>query len=272
MPAKTLRHIIMAAVALIAFTSGTATAQQTQTKTTETRKFTIISVDGNKVVVREPTGTRELTVPADFNLTVDGKRVGVADLRPGMSGTATITTTTTVTPVTVTEVKGGEVVRATGNSLLVRTPEGFRMFSPGDVTKRNVTIMRDGKPIDFAGLRTGDRLTATIVTEKPPQVLTEREVNATLNPAPAAAAGAPAATTKPTPGAKSAAAGTKGAAVGGEKGAAAPPPPPPAAAGGGGAPRRLPKTASSLPLIGIVGALSLAFGVSLTALRRRSGR
>jgi hypothetical protein len=250
------QNIVVVAVALIALTSSLALAQTT-TKSTEVRKFTVISVDGNRVVARDQTGTREYTVPPDFRFTVEGKQVSVAELKPGMTGTATITTTTTVTPVTVTEVKNGEVVQASGNSILVKTPEGFRMFSPGDVEKRGIKIVKDGAPVDFSSLRAGDRLTATIITEKPPQVLTERQVQATLNPAAGAAAGGGAAAAPaPRP-----AAPTAAPAGGGTAGAGA--------AAGGAAALRLPKTASGLPLVGMVGAVSLAFAVALRALRRR---
>ena len=72
-----------------------------------TKKFQVISVDGNQLVVKLPEGTREITVPEGFHFTVDGKQLTVGELKPGMAGTATITTKTTVVPVTVTEVKNG---------------------------------------------------------------------------------------------------------------------------------------------------------------------
>ena len=53
--------------------SAAVTSAQTQT-TSETKTFTVISVDGSQLVVRLPEGTRELTVPPDFRFTVDGKR------------------------------------------------------------------------------------------------------------------------------------------------------------------------------------------------------
>ena len=133
-------------------------------------------MNGNRIVAKLPEGTRELTVPADFRFTVNGQPLAAGELKPGMTGTATITTTTTVTPVTVTEVKNGTVLQKSGGSIIVRTDEGFKMFTQGEVDKRGVTIVRDGKPVTIAELRTNDRLSATIVTSLPPTVLTEKEV------------------------------------------------------------------------------------------------
>ena len=111
-----------------------------------------------------------------------------------MSGTATITTKTTVTPVTVTEVKNGTVMQNLGTSIIVRTDDGMKMFSQSDIDKRGVKIMRDGKPAQISDFRANDRLTATIVTSKPPRVMTEKEVQATLAKSGGAGAGTPAAT------------------------------------------------------------------------------
>ena len=103
----------------------TATVSLAQTSTTtETKKFQVVSVDGNDLVVKLPEGTKAMTVPEDFRFTVDGKQLSVHELKPGMAGTATITTKTTTTPVTVTEVKDGTVVRALGQSIIVRLPDG----------------------------------------------------------------------------------------------------------------------------------------------------
>jgi LPXTG-motif cell wall-anchored protein len=164
-----------------------------------------------------------------------------------MNGTATITTHTTVTPVTVTEVKNGTVVQRSGSTILVRTGNEVKKFTQGDLDKRNMKIMRDGKPAQASDFREGDQLTATIITTKPPQVLTQREVQATL-------AASKAAETAPRP---------------------APPSDPvtPAtstAPAAPAAPAMLPKTASSRLLIPFVGVLSLAAGLLLR--RRRVGR
>ena len=160
--------------ALVCLTAAAAPAQTTTTS--ETKKFQIISVDGNTLVVKLPEGTREMAVADDFRFNVDGKMLSVQELKPGMSGTATITTKTTVTPVTVTEVKNGTVMQNMGTSILVRTESGMKMFSQADIDKRGIKIWRDGKLAEISDFRANDKLTATIVTTKPPRVMTEREV------------------------------------------------------------------------------------------------
>jgi hypothetical protein len=159
----------------------TATAARAQTTTTsETKKFQIISVDGNTLVVKLPEGTREIAVADDFRFNVDGKLLSVQELRPGMSGTATITARTTVTPVVVTEVKNGTVMQNLGTSILVRTEDGIRMFSQADIDKRGIKVWREGQLAEISDFRANDKLTATIVTTKPPRVMTEKEVQRPL--------------------------------------------------------------------------------------------
>jgi LPXTG-motif cell wall-anchored protein len=245
-------HRFASALIVLALTLGgvaAAAAQQTSSSS-EMKKFTIVSVNGNKVVAKDATGTHEYTLPADFKFDVGGKQIGVSDLKPGMTGTATITTTTTVTPVTVTEVRNGTVMQATGNSLIVRTPTGIKMFSTADIQKRNATLMKDGKPVDFSDLHTDDRLSATIVTDAPPKVMTSREVQATIAEA-AGTAGA-----APPPAART---------TNADAGAAASNVPAPAAEA-----RRLPKTGSSLPLLGLTGVALFALAAGLTMVRRRA--
>jgi hypothetical protein len=179
-----IRSIIVGA-GLVAGLSAMASAQTTTTSS-ETKKFEVIAVDGNQLVVTLPEGTREIAVPPGFLFTVNGKQLSVQQLKPGMAGTATITRSTTVTPVSATEVKNGTVVQASGASIIVRTDDGFKMFTQGDVDKRGVKIMRGGKPAAVSDFRPGDELSAVIITSLPPRVVTEQEVNATLT-----ASGAP---------------------------------------------------------------------------------
>jgi hypothetical protein len=240
------------AAAFVCVTAGVSQAQTTATST-ETKSFEVLAVDGHTLVVRLPEGTRELTVADDFRFTVNGQQLSVMQLKPGMKGTAVVTTRTTVTPVTVTEVKNGTVAMQTGMSIIVRTDEGIKSFTQGDVDKRGVKIYRSGKPAQISDFREGDKLSATIITSMPPKVLTEKEVQATLatagggagaaRPAPAAASAAPA---------KSASAGNTAAK--------------PASSGGGA--KTLPKTASHRPLVGFGGAVSLLIGIVLGVRRR----
>jgi LPXTG-motif cell wall-anchored protein len=197
-------------------------------------------------------------VPAGFQFNVDGKMLSVAELKPGMAGTATITTKTTVVPVTVTEVKNGTVMQTSGNSIIVRTDDGIKMFTQGDVDKRGVKIMRDGQPATISDFRTNDRLTATIVTAKPPRVMTDKEVQATLAKSGGGAAGAPAAGAAPAP---APAAGAAPAPAGAA---------PTSGAAAGGAPRTLPKTASPLPVLALTGFASLLAALGLAVRRRRA--
>jgi hypothetical protein len=239
-----MRSALCGIVVAAAFVGVTATASQAQetSTSTQTKKFEIVAVDGNKLVVNLPEGTKELTVPDDFRFTVNGQPLSVQELKPGMKGTATITTQTTVTPVTVTEVKNGTVYERSAGSITVQTPEGFKRFSQGDLDKRGVKIVKNGQPVDLEDLNKGDKLSATIVTSKPPRVMTKQEVQASVPTA--AAAPPPVATTGSTA-------------------------PPPAAASAAPA-KTLPKTASSWPLVALLSVLSLGTGLALTVRRRLS--
>lgn len=240
---------LVATLVVIGWALVLAPMAAAQTTTTEVKSFEVVSVDGNHLVLRGADGaTREFTVPDGFRFAVGGKDVGVSELKPGMKGTATITTTTTSRPVTVTEVRNGEVYQASGGMVIVRGPKGFHSFTQADVDKRHAKIYRDGKPISIADLSTGDRLTATIVTERPPEILTDRQVKASISEV--ARASAPA---------SSPAAASAPAAASQQVAQATPPP------------RTLPKTASPLPLTALVGFVALALGAGLT-LRRRAAR
>ena len=238
--------------AFVCATAGVSQAQTTSTST-ETKSFEVLAVDGHTLVVRLPEGTRELTVADDFRFTVNGQQLSVTQLKPGMKGTAVVTTRTTVTPVTVTEIKNGTVAMQTGMSIIVRTDEGIKSFTQGDVDKRGVKIMRSGKPAQISDFREGDKLSATIITSMPPKILTEKEVQATL----ATAGGGGAGAARPAP-----AAGAAPAKSASASNTAA------SSAGSGGGAKTLPKTASHRPLVGFGGAVSLLIGIVLGVRRR----
>ncbi len=242
--------------AVVCVTAVASLAKQTTT-TSETKSFEVIAVVGNDLVVRLPEGTRELTVPDDFRFTVNGQPLSVHELMPGMKGTATITTRTTVIPVTVTEVKDGTVMQRSGSSLIVRTDQGIKMFSEGELDKRGVKLVKDGRPAQLTDFREGDRLSATIITSKPPKIMTEKEVQATTVPtvaAPRAAARAPSATATPS---SSTTATQSSSRTTANSQTAAP----------GQPAKTLPKTASSWPFLALASLLALAIGFALTTRR-----
>jgi len=167
----------MAVVLGLAF-AGASLAQTTSKA--DVRNFEVISVDGNRLVVRDERGTNELTVPPDFRFTVNGKKMSVSELKPGMKGTATVTTKTTVTPVFVTQVKDGVVLKAGPSTVEIRDDQGVRRrFTQDQLDQRGMQIIKDGKVIRVAQLREGDTFTAVLVTKAEPVVVTEKDVQAT---------------------------------------------------------------------------------------------
>ena len=244
---------------LLAAAVGVATAQVSQ-KTTETKgapmktthmrtvEGTVMSVNGNIVDFQTAAGGREVKVPDGFMFQMDGKDIGVADLKPGMKVKATITETTTVTPVTVTDVRQAEVLDTTGGNLIVRGPKGIRKWSSKDIAEHNIKIYRDGKEAQIGDFKKGDRITAVIVSQKPPETVSSRSVMRLRPRSPGSGSrpGCRCARARACPGS------------GGRAGSRA------------GTRKKLPKTASSVPMVGLLGVLSLASGLALTIRRRRS--
>ena len=245
---RSSRWLFSVLVVVLAVSFSVAALAQTTTST-ETKEFEVISVSGNTLVGRLSDGTvKAVTVPPGFMFKVEGKDVSVADLQPGQKGTAVITNKVTTTPVTVTEVREAEVVTASGGTIVVRGPKGLQSFTQGKADKMGIKLFKDGKPVDITALRAGDKLTATIVTQKPPKTVTERSVKASMAaPAPKAAPpAAPAAAAAP-----------------------APAPAAPVAEAAPAKPAKLPKTASPLPLLALFGSFSAAVGLGMTAARLR---
>ena len=199
--ARWLSGVIVALALGLALFGGAPWAQTTSK--VDVRNFEVISVDGNKLVVRDEKGTQEITVPDDFRFTVDGKKMSVSELKAGMKGTAAVTTTTTIKPVVVTEVREADVLRVSPVSMTVRTADGARKFTQNELDLKGIQIFKDGNPVRLSDLKRGDKLSATVVTYAPPVVLTEKEVQAVLaepeaQPAPTTvASAAPAQPTTP---------------------------------------------------------------------------
>jgi uncharacterized membrane protein len=146
-----------------------------------------------------------------------------------------VTTTNTVTPVTITEIKKGVVVAVGPSSLIVKDDaDGVRKrFTQAQLNDRGIKIVKDGRATHISDVKVGDELTAIIVSQGPPVVATEQDVQATLAQAAPATAAAPApakteAPATPTPSAAPAASAETAAPAMAPASAEAPAAPPPA--------------------------------------------
>jgi hypothetical protein len=229
------------AVCVLSLSVGTAAFAQTSTmesvstkKTTKTG--TVVSVSGNKVVLHEANGNHEYNVPQGFKVNVAGKDVGVDELKPGMKVTAVITDQVTTRDVTVTKVISGKVMTVAPSGFVILDSKGqYKSYNFTDKDGNDIYFTQaDGTSVPLRNnVKEGDQMTGTFVTKLPPQTVDKRSVTASAvappEPAPAAAPAAVA--------------------------AAAPPP------------KKLPKTASPLPLVGLLAVLSAGIALSLRGAR-----
>lgn len=227
---------------------------QTETKTTShtpsvettVQRGTVVFVNGNDLIVKMEDGTlRDFpNVPETARVTVDGKELGIHDLKVGMKLEKTITTTTTPKVITTVQTVTGKVWHVIPpTSVILRLEDGTtQQFA----IPKNQQFNIDGEMVDAFHLKKGMNISATKVVEKPmTEVTQEQRVTGSMPPPP------------PAPPAD------KPILV-----AVLVPPPSPAAPE---APKALPKTGSKLPLIGLVGLLSLAGTLGLRVLRNIAG-
>jgi uncharacterized protein with FMN-binding domain len=225
---------VLAVLAGVALTLA-VTAQAQIVVKQEIRQGTVVHAGENFLVVKLADGTyKGFEIPTGFMFDQGGTQVPLSALQPGQVITATIISATAPIMEKVEEVKEGTVVKVVNRNLLVQMADGtYKKFEVPKGFRFDV----DGKKLAVAELRPGMKISATIVSEKEVGTVSAAEIQAEVSkpkPAPAAAS-APAAAPAPAPA--------------------------PAA--------KLPKTAGPLPLIGLLGLLSLGFGAGLSALRRR---
>jgi hypothetical protein len=224
----------------------TQTFSTTGQPTTEVKvdRGKVVLVDGNDLVVKADDGhlVHFANVPESARATVDGQELGIHDLKPGMTLERTITTTTTPqTITTVKHVKGTVWSVNPPNSVILTledgTNEAFKI--PGG-QKFNI----DGQMTDAWGLRKGMKVSATKVTEVPETVVEQEKAVTGTMPPPDPPEDLPILVMVVLP-------------------VDAPDPVETAAV----VPDALPKTASQLPLIGMLGVLALLSGLALRAVR-----
>jgi hypothetical protein len=186
-------------------------------------------------------------VPESAKVTVDGRQLGIHDLKPGMKLQRTITVTTTPQTVTTVQTVTGKVWHVNPPLSVILTLE--------DGTNQSFKIPKgqkfdvNGEMVDAFGLKKGMMVTATKIVEVPETVVAhQRKVTGTMPPPPQAPpADVPilVATAEPVPA--------------------------PAAAPQTSTPTTLPKTASKLPLIGLLGFLFIFGSLAIKFLRTNLG-
>ena len=236
-------------------TAGPALAQVQTTTATETgRPLQAVEVErgevwyvsGNDLVVKMEDGTLRnfMNIPEDARATVDGRQLSIRELKPGMKLQRTITTTLTPSVITSVQTVTGTVFSVSPPKALVLTLE--------DGTNQKFDIPEgqtfdvQGKTVDAFGLKRGMKVSAAKIVQTPATTtMQQRAVTGSLPPPPPPNMPILIAAAEPVPAAT------------------------PAAATEPPKPDRLPVTGSLLPLIGLVGGVSLVLGLLLGALRRR---
>jgi hypothetical protein len=253
-----IRVLLVLAVGamFLAFAVGvSAQVQTTETTTTghQTHQVSVehaevVHVSGNNLVVKMQDGTiRDFTnVPDSARVNVDGQELGIHDLKPGMKLQRTITTTTTPKIITTTQTVTGRIWNVTPpNSVILTLEDGKNQqfkIPPGQ--RFNV----NGQDLDAWHLRKGMTVSATRVVEEPVTSVSEKRVLSGSMPPPA-----PPAADQPILIAVLVPVATPAAAQ--ETAQEAPP-------------QQLPKTGGELPLLAMLGCLSLAGSAATRLLRK----
>ncbi len=141
----------------------------------------VIAVEGNDLIVKMENGSvRHFEdIPESAKITVEGRQLGIHDLKPGMKLQRTITTTTTPQVVTTIDtVKGKVWYIAAPNTVILTLENGTNQsFKIPKDQKFNV----DGQMLDAFGLRKGMVVVATKIVEVPMSVTSqERSVTGTM--------------------------------------------------------------------------------------------
>jgi hypothetical protein len=222
----------------------------------------VVEVNGNNLVVKMTNGELRTfnNVPDSRRAIVDGREVGVRELRPGTKLTATITRTMTPVTVRTTTVTTGRVWVASGNSVVLTLPNGENKQY---VVRPDFQFMVNGRPATVTDLRSGMTVSAERIVEEP--TVDIAVATRVAGQAPAAAAPSAGQAAAPVRGGGQAAAA---AAQSGGQSAGAGAPAGAGAGGSGATAATLPKTASAFPLIGLLGLVLVAGSYLLRRVRR----
>jgi LPXTG-motif cell wall-anchored protein len=257
----TLSPALLAAGAIGIFAVATCAQVQTEsstksgqaTKEVKVERAEVVYVSGNDLVVKMEDGQirHVANVPESARVNVDGKELGIHDLKPGMKLQRTITTTTTPRTVTTVQSVTGKVFHVTPPTSVILTLE--------DGTNQSFRIPKgqkfdvDGQQMDAFGLKKGMRISATKIVEVPETVVEQqRKLTGSMPPPP-----------PPPPADKPVLVVMMQQPAPAQAPAAAP-----EVAKAEPAPTSLPKTGSLAPLVGLLGLVSLMLSLSMSAVRR----
>jgi hypothetical protein len=144
----------------------------------------VMAVEGNDLIVKMENGSMRHfeNIPESAKITVDGKQLGIHDLKPGMKLQRTITTTTTPQVVTTIATVKGKVWYIAAPSTVILTLENGtnQSFKIPKDQKFNV----DGQMVDAFGLKKGMVVTATKIVEVPESVVSQERTVTGTTPTP----------------------------------------------------------------------------------------
>jgi LPXTG-motif cell wall-anchored protein len=258
---KSLYKIRLVALVLsVVFAMGANAQVQTSTSTTtgnavkevQVERGEVVTVAGNDLVVKMEDGTIRhfANVPESTRVTVDGKQLGIHDLKPGMKLQRTITTTTTPKTITTVQTVAGKVWYVNPPNSVILTMENGenQSFKIPNGQKFDV----DGQMVDAFGLKKGMNVKATKIVEVPETVIAkQKSLTGTMPPNPTPPpADAPLLIATKEPVSQAAPTTTAQATP---------------------APAKLPKTGSEWPLIGFIGLALIAVSLAIKFVRVKLG-
>ncbi len=228
-------------------TTTTTAPAGASTKTIKVERGTVVFVSGNSCVIKAEDGTLRHfdNVPESTTVTVDGKQLNIHQLQPGMIvERQTITTTSPKMITTIKTVKGTVWYVNPPNSVILTMENGKNQSFK---IPKGQKFMVNGQETDAFGLKKGMQVDAQQVTESPATVIAQEVKRTGIMPPPPPA---------PKPDIPILVLVVEQPAPV-ETAAAAPEP----------APTKLPKTASNLPLIGLLGMLFCGLSLAIMAIR-----
>jgi len=216
------------------------------TKSIKVERGTVVYVSGNSCVIKAEDGTLRHfdNVPESVTVTVDGKQLNIHQIQPGMVIERQTITTSTPRMITTVQTVTGTVWQVSPPSMVILTLENGKNQKFTIPKGQKFTV--NGQETDAFGLKKGMKIDAQKIVEQPETVVTQQIKRTGIAPPPPPA---------PKPDVPMLVAVER------------PAPPPVEVAAAEPAPKQLPKTASDLPLIGLLGLFFCGVSLSVTAVR-----